>query len=83
MDPNTQFWLEVWKLIVTAAVTVTVGVITAWIANNQRKIAASQRDIAHEQRRVATAKLNLDLFDQAMVGHDRFPAVDLSDLLMS
>lgn len=64
MDQSTQFWLEVWRLIVTAAVTVTVGVITAWIANNQRKIAASQRDIAHEQRRVATAKLNLDLFDR-------------------
>ena len=56
--------LELGKLAVTTLVSIVVGYVTWRISSGQKAIAASQRDIALEQRRVATAKLNLDLFDR-------------------
>jgi hypothetical protein len=43
-----------------------VGYVTWRISSGQKAIAASQRDIVLEQRKVATAKLNLDLFDRRL-----------------
>ncbi len=61
MDPQS---FELVKLAVTTLVSIVVGYVTWRISSGQKAISASQRDIALEQRRVATAKLNLDLFDR-------------------
>jgi hypothetical protein len=57
IDPHTQLLLEVWKLIVTAGVSLIVGGITVAIQMRQTRTAS-------EQRRIAAAKLNLDLFEE-------------------
>jgi hypothetical protein len=57
MDAETQFWIEVAKLVATIA----AASVAAWVAY---RIGSSQRDIAREQKRIAAAKLNLELFEE-------------------
>lgn len=64
MDPLTQLCLEVAKLAVTTLASGVAAYFAIKIATSQRDIAKRQAETALEQRRVATAKLNLDLFDR-------------------
>jgi len=61
-----QFWLELAKLVVTSFVSLIAASFAVRIAASQRDIARRQAGIAEEAKRVATAKLNLDLFEKRL-----------------
>lgn len=58
--------MEEVKLIVTAVITVAAAVFGIAIQRGMKKIAERQAETARQAKEVATAKLNLDLFERRM-----------------
>lgn len=65
MDQAT-LWMEVAKLGVTSVITAVAASFGIAIQRSMRKIAERQAETASQSREVATAKLNLDLFERRM-----------------
>ncbi len=74
-----QLWFEIAKLVVTSMVTLIAAGFAVRIAASQRDIARRQAGIAEEAKRVATAKLNLDLFEKRLaIFNATWEQIDLS-----
>lgn len=59
--------MEVATLVVTSVITVVAASFGIAIQRGMRKIAEQQAETARQGKEVATAKLNLDLFEKRMV----------------